>query len=192
MNFKSILISTFKELFSTALISFAIFFVFYIFLVQPHRVKGESMLPNFQDGELILTEKVSYRFSPPSRGDVVVFKAPVAEKVDYIKRIIGLPGDHVKISGGSIYINDKQLTEPYEIQSTQSEVDLVVSDNRYFVLGDNRGASSDSRVFGPIDRSRIEGRAWIVYWPIIKYGKYTGARQVLRVNYGVSDSLNNL
>lgn len=191
MNFKKIIINIFKELFNTALISLTIFFIFYIFLVQPHRVKGESMTPNFEDGELILTEKVSYRFSAPKRGDVIVFKAPGTNKLDYIKRIIGLPGDHLVIDNGSIYINEQKLKEKYETQATQSEINLVVGEGQYFVLGDNRSASSDSRVFGPIDRSAIEGRAWVVYWPIIKYGKYEGPRVISRVEYSVSNSLNN-
>lgn len=183
MNLKQIFISTAKELFSTALISLAIFFIFYIFLVQPHRVKGESMLPNFQDGELILTEKVSYRFSSPKRGDVIVFRAPGANKVDFIKRIIGLPKEHVVVDNGSIYINGKLLKERYETQPTQSNIDLVLMDKQYFVLGDNRSASSDSRIFGPIDRSAIEGRAWIVYWPIFKYKKFSGGRIISRIDY---------
>lgn len=149
------------------------------------------MTPNFEDGELILTEKVSYRFSAPKRGDVIVFKAPGANKLDYIKRIIGLPGEHLVIDDGSIYINEKRLSESYETQVTQSEVNIVVGENQYFVLGDNRSASSDSRVFGPIDRSSIEGRAWVVYWPIIKYAKYGGPRAISRVEDSVSDSLNN-
>lgn len=191
MNIKQVLVNIFKELFSTALISLTIFFIFYIFLVQPHRVKGESMTPNFEDGELILTEKVSYRFSTPKRGDVIVFKAPGQNKVDYIKRIIGLPGDHLEINEGSIFINGKRLIEDYEIQVTESEVNLVIGDNQYFVLGDNRSASSDSRVFGPIDKSAIEGRAWVVYWPILKHTKFEGPRVISRIEYSVSDSLNN-
>lgn len=191
MNFKQVIINIFKELFNTALISLTIFFIFYIFLVQPHRVKGESMTPNFEDGELILTEKVSYRFSTPKRGDVIVFRAPGQNKVDFIKRIIGLPGDHLVIDDGSIYVNEKRLDESYETQATQSEVNLVLGQSQYFVLGDNRSASSDSRVFGPIERSAIEGRAWVVYWPILKSAKYEGPRIISRVEYSVSNSLNN-
>lgn len=191
MTFKETAISTAKELFSTALFSLTIFFIFYIFLVQPHRVKGESMAPNFEDGELILTEKVSYRFSPPDRGDVIVFRAPGLDNIDFIKRIIGLPGDHIVINGGSIYVNDKLLQETYETQSTQAEVDTVIPDGHYFVLGDNRSASSDSRSFGNIERGSIEGRAWVVYWPPIKFGAYEGPRVISRIDYGVSNSLDN-
>lgn len=183
MNIKESFYSAFKEIFNTALIALTIFFIFYIFLVQPHRVKGESMTPNFQDGELILTEKVSYRFLAPKRGDVIVFKAPGPNKVDFIKRIIGLPGEHVHIEGGSVYINGSELRETYEIQLTQASVNLIVPENQYFVLGDNRSASKDSREIGSIERSAIEGRAWIVYWPLIKYGKYQGPRAISRVDY---------
>ena len=183
MALKNAVISTIKEILNTVIVSLAIFLVFYVFLIQPHRVKGESMMPNLKDGELILTEKVSYRFSEPRRGDIIVFKAPRANDVDYIKRIIGLPGDNIIISSGSIYVNGRALKEKYETQSTGSSVDLTIPPNEYFVLGDNRGASSDSRTFGPIRRSVIEGRAWIVYWPIINLGNYEGWRVVSRVDY---------
>ena len=172
-----------KEVLHTALISLAIFFFVYILIVQPHRVKGESMVPNFQDGELLLTEKVTYRFQDVKRGDVVVFQAPTARKVDYIKRIIGLPDDSVEIQNGSIFINGKELTEPYETQSTDGNIKITVGETQYFVLGDNRTASSDSRSFGPIEKGTIKGRAWLVYWPISKW------RLISRVNYAVSNSL---
>lgn len=183
MNIRKLIFNIFKEIFNTALISLTIFFVFYIFLVQPHRVKGESMTPNFEDGELILTEKVSYRFSDPKRGDVIVFKAPVQNKVDFIKRIIGLPKDHLVIRDGKIYVNGYLLHEEYETQSTRAGVNIVIGENQYFVLGDNRSASSDSRTFGPINRSSVEGRAWVVYWPILKYANYAGPRVISRVEY---------
>lgn len=183
MGLKNAVLSTIKEILNTAIVSLAIFLVFYVFLIQPHRVKGESMMPNLQDGELILTEKVSYRFSEPKRGDIIVFKAPGTRDVDYIKRIIGLPGDHLIISDGTIYVDSRTLKEKYETQSTNSSVDLTIPSNEYFVLGDNRAASSDSRTFGPIRRSVIEGRAWIVYWPLIKLGNYKGSRIISRVDY---------
>ena len=172
-----------REVLHTALISLAIFFFVYILIVQPHRVKGESMVPNFADGELLLTEKVTYRFQDVKRGDVVVFEAPTARKVDFIKRIIGLPGDPVEIQNGSVFINGKELTEPYETQATDGNLKITVGENQYFVLGDNRMASSDSRSFGPIEKGTIKGRAWLVYWPISRW------RIISRVNYAVSNSL---
>lgn len=176
-------ITTFKEIFQTALISLGIFLFVYIFLVQPHRVKGDSMVSNFQDGELLLTEKVSYRFSEPKRGDVVVFEAPVGRQVDFIKRIIGLPGDRVEIKGGSVFVNGNKILEPYISALTQGEENVKLGENEYFVLGDNRTASSDSRIFGSIKRKSIRGRVWFVYWPIIEGKKYAGVRVISGVNY---------
>ncbi len=176
-------VSTFKEIFQTALISLAIFLFVYIFLVQPHRVKGESMSPNFEDGELLLTEKVSYRFGDPKRGDVIVFQAPVGQNVDFIKRIIGLPGDVVAVNGGSVYINGNKLDEPYISVQTQGDEEVKLNKDEYFVFGDNRGASSDSRVFGAIKRDSMRGKVWFVYWPIIKSDKYAGVRLISGVHY---------
>lgn len=180
-----------KEIIQTAVVSLGIFFFVYVFLVQPHRVKGDSMFPNFKDAELLLVEKVSYRIYKPSRGDVVVFKAPGAVKVDFIKRIIGLPGENIKVSSGSVYINDKELREPYEEQETRGDVNINLGPDQYFVLGDNRGGSTDSRVFGTIEKKSIEGKAWFIYWPIFKNVKSEGARIILRVDYGVPDSFYN-
>lgn len=154
------------------------------------------MFPTFNDGELLLTEKISYHLYAPERGDVIVFQAPPQAsqglKVDFIKRIIGLPGDKVKVENGSVYVNDKKLNEPYENQQTQGNETISLSNNQYFVLGDNRGASSDSRSFGPIDTSSIRGRVWIVYWPVVKNGNSGGFRIVSRVTYNsISDTFYN-
>lgn len=191
MSLKSFLVDTLREIAQTVAISLAIFFFVYIFLVQPHRVRGESMVPNFADGELLLTEKVTYRLYKPARGDVIVFKAPGPRNVDFIKRIIGLPRENVKIENSAIYINSQKLQEPYETQPTQGNVNVTLGDNQYFVLGDNRGSSSDSRVFGPIDRNSMRGRAWFVYFPVFKTNKSSGARIVSRVNYSIPDTLND-
>lgn len=179
---KDTLFGVLKEVLHTALVSLAIFFFVYILIVQPHRVKGESMVPNFADGELLLTEKVTYRFQDVKRGDVIVFQAPTVRKVDFIKRIIGLPGDSVDIENGTVFINGKDLIEPYEIQTTDGNLKITVGEDQYFVLGDNRMASSDSRSFGSIEKGAIKGRAWLVYWPISKW------RIISRVNYAVSNS----
>lgn len=183
MNLSEGVLSTFKEIFQTALISLAIFLFVYIFLVQPHRVKGESMSPNFEDGELLLTEKVSYRFGKPKRGDVIVFEAPVGNKVDFIKRIIGTPGDTITVKNGEVLVNDVKLNETYIKIETQGDEVKKIGADEYFVLGDNRGASSDSRVFGPIKKSVIRGRVWFVYWPILKTVVYRGVRLISGVNY---------
>ncbi len=190
---------TIKEIFVTGLISFAIYLFVSIFLVQPHRVKGESMLPNFRDGELLLTEKVTYRLNKPKRGDVIVFHPPeslgslkvIISDLSYIKRIIGLPGENVKIEGGTVYINGQRLTEYYIGVPTGGTMNVDLLPNQYIVLGDNRGASSDSRVFGPIKDSEIVGRVWIVYWPIFRSTRANGARVVSGANYGIPDAFNN-
>lgn len=188
MNFREAAISTIREILQTAVISLFIFLFVYLILVQPHRVKGDSMLPNFYDGELLLTEKVSYRFDKPQRGDVIVFAAPYPRKVDFIKRVIGLPGDTVEIVEGSIFINGKKLRETYETQSTQGNINIKLGEDQYYVLGDNRNSSSDSRSFGAINKKAIKGRAWLVYWPIVKSQKSAGFRVISRVNYRVPDT----
>src|SRR3990167_10435890 len=93
----------------TIVVALSVFVVIYLFIVQPHEVKGSSMEPSFQNNEYIITDKISYRFGHPQRGDVVIFKAPVNPEVDYIKRIIGLPGESVKISQGKVYVNGKKI-----------------------------------------------------------------------------------
>ena len=188
MSARDTFFSILKEITQTALISLGIFFFVYVFLVQPHRVKGDSMLPNFQDGELLLTEKISYHLYPPKRGDVIVFAAPGTRKVDYIKRVIALPNETVKIDRGTIYVNGEKVQEPYETQSTDGNVNLTLGDNQFFVLGDNRNFSSDSRSFGPIDKKSIKGRTFLVYWPILKSSKTNGFRLISGVDYSISDT----
>ena len=190
MSLGETIFATIKEIVQTAFISLAIFFFVYIFLVQPHRVKGDSMYPNFLDGELLLTEKVSYRLYKPQRGDVIVFKAPNAN-VDYIKRIIGLPGETVRVEDGTVYVNDQKVNEPYETQKTQGNETTTLSKNEYFVLGDNRNASADSRTFGPILRDTVKGKVWLVYWPIVESPKSNGFRRMSGIDYGIADTLNN-
>lgn len=170
----------FIDVASTVLIAIAIFLVVYFLLVKPHQVIGESMEPTFQTHQYILTDLVSYRFHNPERGDVIVFKAPQDTSKDLIKRVIGLPGEQVKLSAGHvIIINSKYpqgitLNEPYVNNNEPSEAETVVKentpyqipDNSYFVMGDNRTHSSDSREFGSVDKSLIIGRAWLRYWPV--------------------------
>jgi len=187
MTFVQTIFSTFKEIVQTAFISLAIFFFVYIFLLQPHRVKGDSMLPNFHDGELLLTEKVTYRLYKPRRGDVIVFRAP-QRNVDFIKRIVGLPGNTVRIEDGTVFIDDERLAEPYETQKTQGSATVVLGQDEYFVLGDNRGSSSDSRSFGPIKRNAIKGKVSLVYWPIPQSAVSGGIRTVSGVDYGIPDT----
>jgi signal peptidase I len=170
--------SFFLDLLQTVVFAISIFLFVYLLLFQPHKIKGESMFPTYLDGEFLLTDKISYRFNPPARGDVIVFKAPVNEEDDYIKRIIGLPGDKVSIKNGRVYINDKILEEPYLPENLRTEggfflqnnKEVVVPEDNFFVLGDNRTYSSDSRAWGFVPKQNIIGKAWFVYWPPQKAG----------------------
>jgi signal peptidase I len=166
------------DVLQTIVLSAAIFVIIYLFAAQPHLVKGTSMEPNFHNGDYILTEKISYKFREPERGEVIVFKAPNRPDADYIKRIIGLPGEKVKVIEGIIYINDQKLPEQYEPinfqtfsgRFLQEGQEFIVPENQYIVFGDNRSHSSDSREFGPVDKDFIIGRALIRYWPAPRFG----------------------
>jgi|SRR3989344_3591498 len=166
------------DILQTIVLSAAIFVIIYLFAAQPHLVKGSSMEPNFHNGDYILTEKVSYKFRGPQRGEVIVFKAPNRPDADYIKRIIGLPGEKIKVIEGIIYVNGQKLPEQYEPinfqtfsgRFLQEGQEFTVPENQYFVFGDNRSHSSDSREFGPVDKDFIIGRALIRYWPAPRFG----------------------
>lgn len=166
------------ELLQVVIFAISIFLFVYLLILQPHKIKGASMEPNFHDGEYLLTDKVSYRLGEPARGDVVVFKAPPTYKDEFIKRIIGLPGEQVTIKEGKIYIDGRQLNEDYLPKNTKIAPGRYLSEGQtitvpagsYFVLGDNRDHSLDSRNIGPIERQYITGRAWLIYWPISKVG----------------------
>lgn len=134
------------------------------------------MEPNFHNSEYLLTDKVSYRFREPQRGEVIVFKAPPDDKDEFIKRIIGLPGETISLQSGQFYINNTPLSENYINVNTPggdflSEGQTVtIPSNSYFVVGDNREHSFDSRAWGFIKREKINGRAWFLYWPIDSVG----------------------
>ena len=153
-----------REIVETVLLTAAIFLVVNA-ATGRFRIEGDSMEPNLHNGEYVLIDKVSYLLHPPERGDVVVFTPPNNER-DYIKRVIGLPGDTVEVRGGQVYVNGVMLDEPYLQQAIlRDEPARIVEEGRYFVLGDNRNNSSDSRSFGTITPQSIVGRAWLVYWP---------------------------
>jgi signal peptidase I len=129
------------------------------------RIEGASMEPNLHDSEYVLIDKISYRLHAPERGDVIVFERQGNER-DYIKRVIGLPGDTVQISGGQVLVNGRALDEPYLNTTMLNDMPArTIDPDHYFVLGDNRNNSSDSRAFGSIAAKDIIGRAWLVYWP---------------------------
>jgi len=146
---------------------------FIIFLYQPVKVEGTSMLPGLEDQERIFVNKFVYRWEPISRGDVVVFRYPRDVSKSYIKRVIAVAGDHVVIDNGRVYVNGFLLHEPYvpaQFHDDRSMSEIVVPDDSYFVLGDHRSMSSDSREFGPVSREYITGKAVFIYWPVAKVG----------------------
>ena len=146
-----------------------------IFIIQPFIVEGPSMDKNFANQEVILVDKLSYRFREPIRGEVVVFLAPVNNQDDYIKRIIGLPGETITIANGKVYIDGKQIQEPFLSQEgktpeTSMRIDKKIGIDEYFVLGDNRPHSSDSREWGTVPKKNLIGRAVIAVWPLNMFG----------------------
>ena len=134
------------------------------------RVDGHSMVPTFDSGEFIIVSKLSYRIDEPTRGDIVVFHLPRDPDQDYIKRIIGLPGETVEIKDGRIFVNSYELDEPYINAPAAYSGIWLVEDGSYFVLGDNRNNSSDSHSWGSVPLEFIVGRAVFVYWPIPSVG----------------------
>jgi signal peptidase I len=130
------------------------------------RVENVSMQPTLKPGEFLLVNRVAYKFGQPSIGDIIVFHAPGASDMDYIKRIIGLPGDQVRVSDGIVYVNNQPLYEPYIAETPRYTGTWDVPPNEYFVLGDNRNNSSDSHMWGFVPHEDIVGRALLIYWPL--------------------------
>lgn len=146
------------------LVSYSLFFNLSV-------VRGSSMAPGIQDGDRILVEPWSYLIGPIERGDVVVLRYPLDPDIDYIKRIIGLPGDHVKLARGKVWVNGEALAEPYVTSvDAASSLSVVVEAGNYFVLGDNRPRSSDSREFGFVPEDFVRGRVDLRLWPLRRAG----------------------
>ena len=162
------------EVVETLVLTVAIFLVIQNFVAQPYRVEQESMQRTLEQGQYLLVDKLTPRFDPYSRGDIVVFTPPGEsgqQNVPFIKRVIGLPGDRVEIQNGGVVVNGRKLDEPYvydhqPTQVTGEDANFVVPEGTLFVMGDHRANSTDSRVFGPIPAGNVVGRAWLRYWPI--------------------------
>ena len=161
------------------LLAAAVFLVIYIFFFRPFQVNGESMYPNFTDKQYILTNIIILRFEEPKLGDVIVFKSPPDPEKDYIKRVIGVPHDRVLLKNGNIYLNDKKLDESAYIKPgietnqgafLKESQEITVTDETYFVLGDNRPYSSDSREWGLVSKKSIIGESFFSYWPLDTMG----------------------
>jgi signal peptidase I len=166
----------------------AIMVMIYLFIMSPQEINGQSMDPTFHNGEYILTNKVEYKITDPKRGDVVIFKSPTNKEIDYIKRIIGLPGDRVRLSNNKYYINDVMLDESSYLSRDiiifggsylKEGQEITVPEGKYFVSGDNRPHSSDSREFGPIAKEDFIGKALFRYFPFNRVGA------IIRPNYSL-------
>lgn len=168
----------FLDLLEVGIFALSIFLFIYLLVVQPHKIKGASMEPNFPNGEFLLTDKITYRLREPKRGDVIVFKAPTENGEEFIKRIMAVPGETISVADGSVFVNGKKLDEYYLPEGLFTSIGqfmvnkdkIVVPEGEYFVMGDNRPFSSDSRSWGFVPKDKITGRAWFVYWPVSSMG----------------------
>src|SRR3989454_12450411 len=152
------------------------------FAVQTVQVEGLSMFATLDDNDYLIANKIDYRLHPPQRGDIIILRPPNNNSTDFIKRVIALPGEKILIRSGVVYINGHRLDEPYLPEAWVTDNNYphnnsdgeVIPPNRYFVMGDNRNRSQDSRFFGPISRDRIDGTAWFRIWPIDHFGNIYG------------------
>jgi signal peptidase I len=164
--------SVLREIIETILLA-AIIWLAVNFATARYVVDGQSMEPNLHTGQFLIVSRLAYRFGDPQRGDIIVFDFPGNPSDDYVKRIIGLPGEKVTIENGHIFINGQRLDEPYlppDDITLPSQGQWTVPDGQYFVLGDNRAHSSDSRSWGMLEMNKIIGKAWISYWPPQTWG----------------------
>jgi signal peptidase I len=149
------------------------------FAVQAVHVEGLSMYATLDNNDYLIANKIDYRLHAPQRGDIVILRPPTNNSTDFIKRIIGLPGERILIRSGVVYINGHRLDEPYLPEAWVSDTNWpdnssgrVMGADEYFVMGDNRNRSQDSRFFGPISRDRIDGKAWFRIWPLADFDIY--------------------
>ncbi len=168
---------TIGETVRALIIALAIILPVRFFLIQPFYVRGASMEPNFYDREYLVIDEISYRFTPPARGESVVFRYPADPSQFFIKRVIGLPGETVTVKEGAVFVKNKEAEKKLE-ESSYLSADLVtvgtvtynLAEDEYFVLGDNRMWSKDSREFGPVKKKFIIGRTWFRGWPLNRFG----------------------
>jgi len=161
------------EIVKVVLISLAIILPVRLFLVQPFYVEGASMEPNFHASDYLIIDELSYRFNDPQRGQVIIFKNPRNHREYFIKRVIGLPGESVEVKAGRVFVDGKELTEAYiKNFSIDNYPTVKLADGQYFVMGDNRTNSLDSRQIGPISHDSIIGRVWVRGWPLDKMNTF--------------------
>jgi len=159
--------SMWRELFETVVSAGIIAFIIITFIGQVTVVKGASMEDTLFNSERLICNKIVYRITEPKHGEIVIFKPPIDQNHNYIKRVIAVEGDKVKIVDGTVYLNGEQLEEDYiEHRSYETMPEIIVPEDSYFVLGDNRSNSSDSRFWGFVPEKNIIGRASVIFWPI--------------------------
>jgi len=173
---KSNFAKTIAEIVEVGIIGLVVIFFVYLFAGQPLRVTGDSMVPNFYDGEQIIAEKISIKTGEIERGDIVIFKHPTYLDRLVIKRVVGLPNEKISLNGGRIYVDGRELIESYIPQNTSTKEGTVIMENSeyevpqdgYILLGDNRENSTDSRNWGAIKRDLIVGKGFVIYYPLDK------------------------
>lgn len=169
--------SLMREVFEVVVLAVILYFGI-SFAVQAVHVEGLSMYATLDDNDYLIANKIDYRLHAPQRGDIIILRPPADNSKDFIKRVIALPGEKLLIRDSAVYINGRRLDEPYLPEAwttfnnwpTDGTDGRVMKSNEYFVMGDNRNRSQDSRIFGPIGRDRIDGRAWFRIWPLDHFG----------------------
>ena len=175
--------SAFKEILTFVVLAIVIVVPIRLFIAQPFVVEGESMHPTFEGGDYLIVDELTYHFSDPRRGDVVIFRYPGDPRIFYIKRVIGLPGEGIEIDRGKVTVTREDgttllLSEPYIVNedATYSQT-MVLGPDQYYVMGDNRPRSSDSRIWGPLPRKDMVGRAFVRLLPVSDIGTFPGATE---------------
>ena len=165
---KSGLLGTVIEIVVIVAAAFVIALLVQAFIVKPFTIHQVSMRPTLEEGDRILLNRLVYHFRQPARGDIIVFHSPINDSEDLVKRIVGVAGDRVAVTGGKLYVNSVAQDEPYLLEQDFSGemAEVLVPTGEVFVMGDNRNNSGDSRLFGPISAKSIIGSAFVVYWPI--------------------------
>ncbi len=162
--------SVWRDILETAILTVAVFLIVRV-AVQSYRIAGTSMVPNFTHDQILVVNKLAYFLDSPQRGDVIVFDYPDGTERDFIKRVIGVPGDTVEIREGMVYINGLNVLEPYELVPFDYDAGpTLVSNDKLYVLGDNRADSEDSHLWGLLDQSDVVGKVWISLWPLDTLG----------------------
>jgi signal peptidase I len=163
--------SALREFVETILFTLLIYILIRTFLFENYRVVGRSMEATLEDGQYLVVYKLGYRLHDPQRGDIIVFHDPRNGERKLIKRVIGLPGETLEIKEGYVFINGQEIDEPYiQAPGRSSRAPTLIPENDYFVMGDNRTNSSDSRSWGPLPKEKIVGKAWLTYWPPSRWG----------------------